>query len=132
MLLQAEQIVAKLMMNMAAVDRRLAEEQSRQAMVCMMGIQYKQQSYRWTWKAVQMPSHSLEHQIKKLTNFLKSRSGKSCMSIPTKKYMNIRTNIVIMTTLCGPITLTVQPLPRLRVPNLYPVNMGSRNALFLK
>ena len=89
------------MMNMAAVDRRLAEEQSRQAMVCMMGIQCKQQSYWWTWKAEQMPSHSLEHQIKKLTNFLKSRSGKSCMSIPAKKYMNIRTTIVIMTTLCG-------------------------------
>ena len=31
--LQAEQIVAKLMMNMAAVDKRLAEEQNRQAMV---------------------------------------------------------------------------------------------------
>ncbi len=30
---QAEQIVAKLMMNMAAVDRRLAEEASRQNMV---------------------------------------------------------------------------------------------------
>lgn len=31
--LQAEQIVAKLIMNMAAVDKRLAEEQNRQAMV---------------------------------------------------------------------------------------------------
>lgn len=31
--LQAEQIVAKLMMNMAAVDRRLAEEASRQNLV---------------------------------------------------------------------------------------------------
>ena len=30
---QAEQIVAKLMMNMAAVDRRLAEEASRQNLV---------------------------------------------------------------------------------------------------
>lgn len=32
-ILQAEQIVAKLMMNMAAVDRRLAEEASRQNLV---------------------------------------------------------------------------------------------------
>lgn len=31
--LQAEQIVAKLMINMAAADKRLAEEQNRQAMV---------------------------------------------------------------------------------------------------
>lgn len=31
--LQADQIVAKLMMNMAAVDRRLAEEASRQNLV---------------------------------------------------------------------------------------------------
>ena len=40
--LQAEQIVAKLMMNMAAVDRRLAEEQSRQAMVsnCRSRLHY--------------------------------------------------------------------------------------------
>ena len=30
---QADQIVAKLMMNMAAVDRRLAEEASRQNLV---------------------------------------------------------------------------------------------------
>ena len=34
--LQAEQIVAKLMMNMAAADKRLAEEQNRQAMVITM------------------------------------------------------------------------------------------------
>ena len=33
---QAEQIVAKLMMNMAAVDRRLAEEASRQNLVSYM------------------------------------------------------------------------------------------------
>ena len=33
---QAEQIVAKLMMNMAAVDRRLAEETSRQNLVSYM------------------------------------------------------------------------------------------------
>lgn len=31
--LQAEQIVTNLMMNMLAVDKRLAEEQNRQAMV---------------------------------------------------------------------------------------------------
>ena len=33
-----DQIVAKLVINMAAVDRRLAEEQSRQAMVSIRGI----------------------------------------------------------------------------------------------
>lgn len=35
--LQAKQIVAKLFMNMAAVDKRLAEEQNRQAMVSEYG-----------------------------------------------------------------------------------------------
>ena len=40
---QAEQIVAKLMMNMAAVDRRLAEEASRQNLVSYMVFDFESQ-----------------------------------------------------------------------------------------